>query len=59
MKRFSKTEFSRSALKCKFGVIPVTEFYESKYINDKPERWGVRRKDGQAFLSQQSMKFAK
>ena len=30
-------------------MIPVTEFYESKYINGRPQRWGVRRKDGQAF----------
>jgi len=47
---FQKPSFQEAALKCKFGVIPVTEFYESKYINDKPERWGVRRKDGQAFF---------
>lgn len=47
---FQKPSFQEAALKCKFGVIPVNEFYESKYINDKPERWGVRRKDGQAFF---------
>ena len=29
----------------------MTEFYESKYINDKPERWGVRRKDGRLFIA--------
>ena len=45
-----KPSFQPSILKCKFGVIPVTEFYESKYIDDKPQRWGVKRKDGQAFF---------
>lgn len=44
-----KTSFQEAVLKRKFGVIPVTEFYESKYIDNKPQRWGVRRKDGQAF----------
>lgn len=46
---FQKPSFVEAASKCKFGVIPVTEFYESKYIDNKPQRWGVRRKDGQAF----------
>ncbi|QER39517.1 DUF159 family protein [Acinetobacter suaedae] len=46
---FQKPSFLESASKCKFGVIPVFEFYESKYIDGKPQRWGVRRKDGQAF----------
>ncbi|WP_111894162.1 SOS response-associated peptidase family protein [Acinetobacter sp. MB5] len=45
-----KPSFQASALKYKFGVIPVTEFYESKYIENKPQRWGVRRKDGNAFF---------
>lgn len=31
-------------------MIPVTEFYESKYIENKPQRWGVRRQDGRAFF---------
>lgn len=44
-----KPTFAEATQKCKFGVIPVTEFYESKYIDAKPQRWGVRRKDGQAF----------
>lgn len=46
---FQKPTFLNSISKCKFGVIPVSEFYESKYIENKPQRWGVRRKDGQAF----------
>ncbi len=44
-----KRSFVEAFTKCQFGVIPVTEFYESKYINGKPQRWAVRRKDGQAF----------
>lgn len=44
-----KASFFNSISKCKFGVIPVSEFYESKYIDNKPQRWGVRRKDGKAF----------
>lgn len=46
---FKKPSFQDAAYKCKFGVIPVSEFYESKYIENKPQRWGVRRKDGKAF----------
>lgn len=45
-----KPSFSEAFSKCQFGVIPVSEFYESKYINGKPQRWAVRRKDGQAFF---------
>lgn len=45
-----KRSFQESLMKFKFGVIPVTEFYEAKYINGRPQRWGVRRKDGQAFF---------
>lgn len=44
-----KPSFNEAFAKCQFGVIPVSEFYESKYINGKPQRWAVRRKDGQAF----------
>ena len=44
-----KPTFQNAINKCKFGVIPVSEFYESKYIDNKPQRWGVRRKDGKAF----------
>ncbi|OTG88474.1 SOS response-associated peptidase family protein [Acinetobacter sp. ANC 3813] len=44
-----KPTFQNAVNKCKFGVIPVAEFYESKYIDNKPQRWGVRRKDGKAF----------
>ena len=44
-----KASFMNAISKFKFGVIPVSEFYESKYIDNKPQRWGVRRKDGQAF----------
>ncbi|MBJ9955775.1 SOS response-associated peptidase [Acinetobacter courvalinii] len=47
---FQKPSFLEAASKCKFGVIPVTEFYESKYIDNKPQRWAVRRKDGKAFF---------
>lgn len=43
-----KRTFMNAVSKFKFGVIPVSEFYESKYIENKPQRWGVRRKDGQA-----------
>lgn len=46
---FQKPSFQDAAYKCKFGVIPVSEFYESKYIENRPQRWGVRRKDGKAF----------
>ena len=45
----SKPSFQDAFMKCNFGVIPVTEFYEIKYINAKPQRWGIRRKDGRAF----------
>lgn len=41
--------FFNAVSKCKFGVVPVSEFYESKYIENKAQRWGVRRKDGKAF----------
>lgn len=41
-----KPTFSNALLKAKFGVIPVLEFYESKYFDAKPQRWGVRRQDG-------------
>jgi putative SOS response-associated peptidase YedK len=44
-----KPSFAEAAAKCKFGVIPVCEFYESKYFDGKPQRWGVRRRDGKAF----------
>lgn len=44
-----KASFYDSMRKCQFGVIPVTEFYEAKYIDGKPQRWCVRRKDHQAF----------
>jgi len=43
-----KPTFVNAVSKFKFGVIPVYEFYESKYFDDKPQRWGIRRKDGQA-----------
>ena len=45
-----RSSFFEAAAKCNFGVIPVTEFYEAKYIDGKPQRWCVRRKDGQAFF---------
>lgn len=44
-----KASFAEAAMKAKFGVIAVDEFYETKYINAQPQRWGVRRRDGQAF----------
>ena len=44
-----KRSFQDALMKHKFGLIPVTEFYEAKYINGRPQRWGVKRKDGQAF----------
>ncbi|WP_122897935.1 SOS response-associated peptidase family protein [Acinetobacter sp. B51(2017)] len=44
-----KPSFAEAAAKCKFGVIPVHEFYESKYIDGKPQRWGVRRRDSRGF----------
>lgn len=44
-----KPSFINAVSKCKFGAMPVAEFYESKYIDNKPQRWGVRRRDGQAF----------
>lgn len=47
---FEKPSFQEAAFKGKFGVIPVTEFYEAKYIDGKAQRWGVRRKDGQGFF---------
>ncbi|RFC82178.1 hypothetical protein C9E89_018025 [Acinetobacter sichuanensis] len=45
-----KASFRDSLLKAKLGLIAVTEFYEAKYIHGKAQRWGVRRKDGQAFF---------
>ncbi|WP_130802674.1 SOS response-associated peptidase family protein [Acinetobacter ihumii] len=45
-----RSSFYEAAIKCNFGIIPVTEFYEAKYIDGKPQRWCVRRKDGQAFF---------
>lgn len=45
-----KPTFNNAVMKYKFGVIPVAEFYESKYFDHKPQRWGVRRKDGQAIF---------
>ena len=45
-----KRSFQEAFQKHKFGVIPVTEFYEMKYINGKAQRWGVKRKDGKAFF---------
>ena len=44
-----KPSFAQAAAKANFGVTPVHEFYESKYIDGKPQRWGVRRRDGQGF----------
>ncbi|NHB58581.1 SOS response-associated peptidase family protein [Acinetobacter shaoyimingii] len=44
-----KRSFHEALEKFKFGVIPVTEFYEAKYVRGKAQRWGVRRKDGKAF----------
>lgn len=35
--------------KYKFGVIPVSAFYESKYIDGKLHRWGICRKEGKVF----------
>lgn len=45
-----KRSFQESFQKYKFGVIPVSEFYEAKYLNGRPQRWGVRRIDGQGFF---------
>ena len=45
-----KPTFNNAVMKYKFGVIPVAEFYESKYFDHKPQRWGVHRKDGQAIF---------
>lgn len=45
-----KPGFKDAFAKCKFGVIPVSKFYEMKYINGKAQRWAVQRKDGQAFF---------
>lgn len=44
-----KRSFQEALCKHKFGLIPVTEFYEAKYINGRAQRWGVKRKDGKAF----------
>lgn len=46
---YQKPTFINAISKCKFGVIPVSEFYESMYIDNKPQRWSVKRKDGEAF----------
>lgn len=46
---WDKPSFQNALHKHKFGVVAVTEFYESKYIAGQPQRWGVRRKDGEAF----------
>ena len=45
-----KASFIEATSKYQFGVIPVFEFYESKYIEQKPQRWGVRRQDGQVIF---------
>lgn len=45
-----KRSFAEALQKFQFGLIAVTEFYESKYINGRPQRWGVRRINGQAFF---------
>lgn len=45
-----KKSFAPSLSRFKFGVIAVDEFYESKYIDGKPQRWGIRRKDGKGFF---------
>lgn len=45
-----KPTFAEATAKCQFAVIPVAEFYESKYVDHKPQRWGVRRKDGKAIF---------
>jgi len=44
-----KRSFAEALKRYQFGVIPVSEFYESKYINGRPQRWAVRRKDKVAF----------
>ncbi|MBF7683139.1 SOS response-associated peptidase family protein [Acinetobacter sp. B5B] len=46
---WDKPSFQNALHKYKFGVVAVTEFYESKYVAGQPQRWGVRRKDGGAF----------
>ncbi|MBF7687667.1 SOS response-associated peptidase family protein [Acinetobacter rathckeae] len=46
---WDKPSFQNALHKYKFGVFAVTEFYESKYVAGQPQRWGVRRKDGEAF----------
>lgn len=35
-----KRSFQEAFQKCNFGVIPVSEFYEFKYVNGRPQRWG-------------------
>lgn len=45
-----KRSFQEAFQRCNFGVIPVSEFYESKYVNGRPQRWGIRRKDDQGFF---------
>src|SRR5690606_29184235 len=40
--------FAEASAKCHFGVSPGSGIYEWKYLDNKPQRWGIRRKDGQA-----------
>lgn len=47
---FDKPSFKESLIKCKFGVVAVDEFYETMYVNGKPQRWAIRRKDRQAIF---------
>jgi putative SOS response-associated peptidase YedK len=51
-----KRSFQEAFQRCKFGVIPVTEFYEAKYINGRPQRWGYGVRTVKVFILLHFMK---
>ena len=42
---FSKPSFKDAANHFQFGVVPVDQFYETKIVDGKAQRWAVKRKD--------------
>lgn len=47
---FSKPSYLEAANKFQFGVVAVDQFYETKIVDGKAQRWAVRRKDGKAIF---------
>lgn len=44
-----KPSFKNAWYKSQFALIPVATIFEPKYIQNKPEWWGIARKDEQPF----------